>query len=224
MGTFLPLLSRERLSLFPSTDSPGPGVTGEVTSLRPIDKYEPSYDADAAAWPWRSVGVRYRTDYGHCELSVKRRGGRAVAPSNWHWSCKPRRPGPTTSHWLGAPIRDRREAVTLATKFGNVRRTECLGIDRATRPCGRRATRPSAGWALVTSSICIISTASIPAHPIEETVDAMADLGPSTAASTWVCGSHRLRRAHAVHPIAALPRRPGCLVAGTRGGASRYLP
>ncbi len=109
---------------------------------------------------------------------------------------------------MGKAIRDRRNQVVLATKFGNVR-------------------TPDGGWAGVNGrpeyvrQCCDVSLQRLgldyidlyyqhrvdPNVPIEDTVGAMAELvqqgkvrylGLSEAAPTTI------RRAHAVHPIAAL--------------------
>ena len=117
--------------------------------------------------------------------------------------------GPFTNEELvGRAIKGRRDEVVLATKFGNVRSADgaFLGIRGTPEYVRRRATRRSSGSASTTST-CTTSTAWTTRVPIEETVGAMAELvsagkvkhlGLSEAAPATI------RRAAAVHPIAAL--------------------
>jgi len=116
--------------------------------------------------------------------------------------------GPFTNEELiGRAVRGRREAVVLATKFGQVR-----GPGGARGVCGRPAYVREACEAslrrLGVDRIDLYYQHRVdPAVPIEETVGAMADLvregkvrwlGLSEAAPATI------RRAHAVHPISAL--------------------
>jgi aryl-alcohol dehydrogenase-like predicted oxidoreductase len=109
---------------------------------------------------------------------------------------------------VGRAIKDRRDEVVLATKFGNVRgpNGEFLGVNG----------RPEHVKQACEASLRRLGVAQIdlyyqhrvdPNTPIEETVGAMADLvregkvrflGLSEAAPATI------RRAHATHPIAAL--------------------
>ena len=117
--------------------------------------------------------------------------------------------GPFTNERLvGRAIRDRREEVVLATKFGNMRAEDgtFLGIngrpDYVFKACDASLNR------LGVDVIDLYYQHRVdPETPIEETVGAMADLvaqgkirylGLSEAAPATV------RRAHAVHPITAL--------------------
>ncbi len=117
--------------------------------------------------------------------------------------------GPFTNEQLvGRAIRDRRDHVVLATKFGNVRTPEgqSLGIDGSPayvkRACDASLQR------LGVDTIDVYYQHRVdPKVPIEETVGAMAELvaagkvrylGLSEAAASTI------RRAQAVHPIAAL--------------------
>jgi aryl-alcohol dehydrogenase-like predicted oxidoreductase len=117
--------------------------------------------------------------------------------------------GPFTNEALvGRAIRDRRGRVVLATKFGNVRAADgkFLGING--RPdYVRQACDASLARLGVTEIDLYYQHRVDPETPIEETVGAMAGLvqagkvrylGMSEAAPETV------RRAHAVHPIAAL--------------------
>ena len=107
---------------------------------------------------------------------------------------------------VGKAIRDRRDRVILATKFGNQRNPDGSWIrhQRHAGVCPHRRATPRSSALGSTTSISTTSTASTPTVPIEETVGAMADLvkqgkvrflGLSEAAPATI------RRAHAVHPI-----------------------
>jgi aryl-alcohol dehydrogenase-like predicted oxidoreductase len=117
--------------------------------------------------------------------------------------------GPFTNERLvGQAIRERRERVVLATKFGNVRDEQgnSLGIDGSPEYV-RKACEASLRR-LATDHIDLYYQHRVDTKvPIEETVGAMAELvqqgkvrwlGLSEAAPATI------RRAHAVHPIAAL--------------------
>ena len=117
--------------------------------------------------------------------------------------------GPFTNEQLvGRAIRDRRERITLATKFGNQRneKGEYLGING--RPEYVRQACDASLRRLGVDVIDLYYQHRVdPNTPIEETVGAMADLvragkvrylGLSEAAPATI------RRAHKVHRIAAL--------------------
>jgi aryl-alcohol dehydrogenase-like predicted oxidoreductase len=117
--------------------------------------------------------------------------------------------GPFTNERLvGRAIRDRRSQVFLATKFGNVRTEDgkFLGING--RPEYVRSACDASLKRLAVDVIDLYYQHRVDAEtPIEETVGAMAELvkagkvrylGLSEAAPATI------RRAHAVHPIAAL--------------------
>jgi aryl-alcohol dehydrogenase-like predicted oxidoreductase len=109
---------------------------------------------------------------------------------------------------VGRAIRDRRDQVVLATKFGLT--------SHAGRPAGSLDSSPASVRAAAEGSLTRLGTDHIdlyyqhrvdPSTPIEDTIGAMADLvaegkiryvGLSEA---WV---GNIRRAHAVHPITAL--------------------
>lgn len=109
---------------------------------------------------------------------------------------------------VGRAIRGRRDEVVLATKFGLVshRRGRSLGIDSS--PASIRLAVEGSLKRLGTDRIDLYYQHRVdPAIPIEETIGALADLieegkvrqiGLSEA---WI---DNIRRAHAVHPIAAL--------------------
>ncbi|MCL6444161.1 MAG: aldo/keto reductase [Alicyclobacillus sp.] len=109
---------------------------------------------------------------------------------------------------VGRAVRDRRDKVIIATKFGNVRgpNGEFLGING--RPEYVKAACDASLKRLGIETIDLYYQHRVdPNVPIEETVGAMAELvqagkvrylGLSEAAASTI------RRAHAVHPITAL--------------------
>jgi aryl-alcohol dehydrogenase-like predicted oxidoreductase len=117
--------------------------------------------------------------------------------------------GPFTNEALvGRAIRDRRDEVVLATKFGNQRNADGTWIGINGRPeYVRQACDDSLGRLGVSRIDLYYQHRVDPAVPIEDTVGAMAELvregkvrflGLSEAAPATI------RRAHRVHPIAAL--------------------
>ncbi|KFG67260.1 aldo/keto reductase [Microvirga sp. BSC39] len=109
---------------------------------------------------------------------------------------------------VGRAIADRRDKVVLATKFGNVRgpNGERLGIsgkpDYVRQACEASLKR------LKVDVIDLYYQHRVdPETPIEDTVGAMADLvreGKVRYIGLSEAGPQTIRRAHAVHPIAAL--------------------
>jgi aryl-alcohol dehydrogenase-like predicted oxidoreductase len=117
--------------------------------------------------------------------------------------------GPFTNEALvGRAIRDRRDDVVLATKFGNVRTPDGKWLGINGRPDYVRQACDASLKRLGVSTIDLYYQHRVdPETPIEETVGAMSELvragkvrhlGLSEAAPATI------RRAHAVHPIAAL--------------------
>jgi len=117
--------------------------------------------------------------------------------------------GPFTNEQLvGRALKDRRERVVLATKFGNVRRPDGTWAGVNGRPeYVRQACDASLGRLGVEHIDLYYQHRVDPSVPIEETVGAMAELvragkvrylGLSEAAPATI------RRAHATHPISAL--------------------
>jgi len=110
---------------------------------------------------------------------------------------------------VGAAIRDRREKVFLATKFAIVR-------DRANPSARGVSGKPEYVRSACEASLKRLGVETIdlyyqhrvdPNTPIEETVGAMAELvkqGKVRYLGLSEAGAATLRRAHAVHPIAAL--------------------
>jgi aryl-alcohol dehydrogenase-like predicted oxidoreductase len=137
---------------------------------------------------------------------------------------------------LSKAIKDRREKVVLATKFGNMRSDngDFLGVNG--RPEYVRAACEASLKRLGQDTIDLYYQHRVdPEVPIEDTVGAMADLvregkvrflGLSEASPTTI------RRAHMVHPIAALQTEYSLwsrdpeeeILATVRELASRSLP
>lgn len=109
---------------------------------------------------------------------------------------------------LGSALRDRRDAVVVATKFGNVRAADgrFLGIDGS--PAYVRQACDASLKRLGIDTIDLYYQHRVdPRTPIEETVGAMADLvkaGKVRHIGLSEAAPDTLRRAHAVHPITAL--------------------
>ena len=117
--------------------------------------------------------------------------------------------GPFTNEQLvGRAIRDRRDQVVLATKFGNVRgeKGEYLGI-RGDAEYVRRACDASLARLRV-DHIDLYYQHRVDLNvPIEETVGAMAELvaaGKVRHLGLSEAAPETIRRAHATHPITAL--------------------
>ncbi len=109
---------------------------------------------------------------------------------------------------LGKALRDRRNSVVLATKFGNVRgeKGEFLGVNG--RPEYVKSACDASLRRLGVEAIDLYYQHRVdPATPIEETVGAMADLvsqGKVRYLGLSEAGPATIRRAHSVHPISAL--------------------
>jgi aryl-alcohol dehydrogenase-like predicted oxidoreductase len=117
--------------------------------------------------------------------------------------------GPFTNERLvGTAIRDRRDEVQLATKFGNERRPDGTRVGINGKPDYVRAACDASLQRLGVDHLDLYYQHRVDQDvPIEETVGAMAELvaagkvrhlGLSEASPTTI------RRAHAVHPITAL--------------------
>jgi aryl-alcohol dehydrogenase-like predicted oxidoreductase len=117
--------------------------------------------------------------------------------------------GPFTNERLvGRAIKDRRDRVVLATKFGNVRTEDGGWLGISGRPDYVRQACDASLQRLGIDVIDLYYQHRVdPNVPIEETVGAMAELvqqgkvrylGLSEAAPATI------RRAHAIHPITAL--------------------
>lgn len=114
----------------------------------------------------------------------------------------------TNEELVGRAIRDRRDQVVLATKFGNVRgpKGEFLGI-RGDADYVRQACDASLRRLGVDHIDLYYQHRVDPQVPIEETVGAMASLveaGKVVHLGLSEAGAATIRRAHAVHPIAVV--------------------
>ena len=109
---------------------------------------------------------------------------------------------------VGAAIRDRRDRVVLATKFGQKRAEDGkhLGIDGS--PAYVRSCCDASLARLGIDAIDLYYQHRVdPNVPIEDTVGAMADLvraGKVRYLGLSEAGAGTIRRAHAVHPITAI--------------------
>jgi len=117
--------------------------------------------------------------------------------------------GPFTNERLvGGAIRGRRDAVVLATKFGNMRGEDGshLGINGS--PAYVRSACDASLKRLGTDHIDLYYQHRVDANvPIEDTVGAMAELvsqGKVRYLGLSEAGPATIRRAHAVHPMTAL--------------------
>ena len=109
---------------------------------------------------------------------------------------------------VGRAIRDRRDEVALATKFGNVRGDDGSFKGVNGRPDYVRACCDASLKRLGVDHIDLYYQHRVDRTvPIEETVGAMADLvkaGKVRFLGLSEASSATIRRAHAVHPISAL--------------------
>jgi aryl-alcohol dehydrogenase-like predicted oxidoreductase len=109
---------------------------------------------------------------------------------------------------VGEAIRDRRDRVVLATKFGNVRGKDGAFLGVNGRPDYVRACCEESLRRLGVEAIDLYYQHRVdPQTPIEDTVGAMADLvraGEVRHLGLSEASPGTIRRAHAVHPIAAL--------------------
>jgi len=117
--------------------------------------------------------------------------------------------GPYTNEQLvGRAIRDRRDQVVLATKFGNVRGPDGSWAGINGRPEYVRQACDASLSRLGVDHIDLYYQHRVdPNVPIEETVGAMADLvraGKVRYLGLSEAGAATIRRAQAVHPITAL--------------------
>ncbi|NJO43552.1 MAG: aldo/keto reductase [Cyanobacteria bacterium CRU_2_1] len=114
----------------------------------------------------------------------------------------------TNEHLVGKAIRNRRDQVTVATKFGNVRTSDGQFLGVSGKPDYVRSACDASLQRLGIDIIDLYYQHRVdPTIPIEETIGAMAELvqqgkvrylGMSEAAPATI------RRAQAVHPISAL--------------------
>ena len=117
--------------------------------------------------------------------------------------------GPFTNERLvGRAIRDRRDEVILATKFGNVRTEDGSWLGINGRPDYVRQACDASLQRLGVDTIDVYYQHRVdPETPIEDTVGAMADLvkaGKVRYLGLSEAAPQTIRRAHKVHPISAL--------------------
>ena len=117
--------------------------------------------------------------------------------------------GPFTNEMLvGRAIRGRRDEVTVATKFGNMRNADGAFLGINGRPEYVRACCDQSLRRLGVDTIDLYYQHRVdPTTPIEDTVGAMAGLveaGKVRYLGLSEASEETVRRAHAVHPIAAL--------------------
>ncbi len=109
---------------------------------------------------------------------------------------------------VGRAIRDRREGVVLATKFGNVRGADGSFLGVSGKPEYVRSACEASLRRLGVETIDLYYQHRVdPNTPIEETVGAMTRLveeGKVRYLGLSEASPETIRRAHAVHPIAAL--------------------
>jgi aryl-alcohol dehydrogenase-like predicted oxidoreductase len=109
---------------------------------------------------------------------------------------------------VGKAIRDRREEVVLATKFGNVRGQDGSFLGISGRPEYVHSACEASLRRLGVETIDLYYQHRVdPNVPIEETVGAMSELvqaGKVRFLGLSEAGPETIRRAHMVHPIAAL--------------------
>ena len=114
----------------------------------------------------------------------------------------------TNERLLGEAIRDRRDRVVVATKFGFMRAPDGKALGISGRPEYVREACDASLQRLGVDAIDLYYQHRVdPATPIEETVGAMADLvraGKVRHLGLSEAAPATLRRAVAVHPIAAL--------------------
>ncbi|SDD76401.1 aldo/keto reductase [Glycomyces harbinensis] len=107
---------------------------------------------------------------------------------------------------LGRAVEDRRDEVVLATKFGLVSHTGRPGADST--PANIRLAVEGSLRRLGTDRIDLYYQHRVdPRTPIEDTVGALADLvaqGKVRRIGLSEAGPATIRRAHAVHPVAAV--------------------
>jgi aryl-alcohol dehydrogenase-like predicted oxidoreductase len=109
---------------------------------------------------------------------------------------------------VGRAIRDRRDGVVLATKFGNVRAEDGSFLGVSGRPEYVRTACEASLKRLGVEVIDLYYQHRVdPQTPIEDTVGAMSRLveeGKVRYLGLSEASAETIRRAHAVHPIAAL--------------------
>ena len=107
---------------------------------------------------------------------------------------------------VGRALKGRRDQVVLATKFGMISHTGRTGLDSS--PANVRTAVEGSLRRLGTDHIDLYYQHRVdPDTPIEDTIGVLADLvteGKISHLGLSEAGTDTIRRAHAVHPIAAL--------------------
>ena len=131
----------------------------------------------------------------------------------------------STRSWSAGRFQDRREKAVLATKFGMISHTG--------REPGTLDSSPQSIRTAVEGSLRRLGTDHIDLYyqhrvdkstPIEDTVGVLADLvaeGKVRHLGLWEAGVDTIRRAHAVHPVTALPSEYSLW---TRDAEAQVLP
>ncbi len=110
---------------------------------------------------------------------------------------------------LGRAFRDRREKVTIATKFGFLLRDgKQVGTERTSRPADIRAAVEGSLQRLQTDHIDLLYQHRVdPATPMEDVAGTVGELvaeGKVRFFGLSEAGAANIRRAHAAHPVSAL--------------------
>ncbi|BBE23766.1 aldo/keto reductase [Arthrobacter sp. MN05-02] len=114
----------------------------------------------------------------------------------------------TNEELLGRALKDRRDDVVIATKFGTIRHTagDAMGIDGS--PENVRLSIDGSLRRLGTDHVDLYYQHRMdPSVPVEETMGALADLvreGKVLHIGLSEAAPETIRRAHAVHPVTAL--------------------
>lgn len=126
---------------------------------------------------------------------------------------------------VGRALRDRRDRAIIATKFGNVRGPDGTSLGINGSPAYVRQACEASLARLGVETIDVYYQHRVdPNTPIEDTVGAMAELvreGKVRHLGLSEAAPETIRRAHAVHPIAALQTE---FSLWTRGPAEKTLP
>ena len=113
----------------------------------------------------------------------------------------------TNERFVGAAIRDRRDQIVIATKFGNVRGPDGAFVRIDGAPAYVRSACDGSLQRLGVDTIDLYYQHRVDSTvPIEDTVGTMAELvaAGNSGIGLSEASAATIRRAHAVHPIAAL--------------------
>ncbi|MDI6026965.1 aldo/keto reductase [Corticibacterium sp. UT-5YL-CI-8] len=115
----------------------------------------------------------------------------------------------TNEELLGKAFADRRDKVTIATKFGfRIENGKQIGVDRDSRPSNIRAAVEGSLRRLKTDHIDLLYQHRVdPNVPMEDVAGTVADLVKEGKVSYFglsEAGVANIRRAHAVHPVSVV--------------------